>query len=252
MTRLMMSRAGRARRARTLDRIDLNQDRIVRCAVADQRRDGRIARIPAVPIGLAVDLDGLEQRRQAGGGEQHFRRQVGIAENVPAPGVHIGGGDEQLHLRFGDTIEVDAVGKDVAQRIGAMRIEIVGREDARHQIEGDEHRRSVERPAAEHHVERRAAEGAEQCRVGNAPPELLERGLGTLGAARSLAADQDGCVHGAGRGSGNALDLESRLLQKAIEDPPGKGTVRATALERQVHRGAARRRLSPWCSWRTP
>ena len=93
---------GRARRARALDRIDLNQDRIVRRAVADQRRDGGIARIAAVPIGLAVDLDGLKQRRQAGGGEQHLGRQVGVAENVPAPGVHIGGRDEQLHLRFGD------------------------------------------------------------------------------------------------------------------------------------------------------
>src|SRR5262249_2546908 len=97
------------------------------------------------------------------------------------------------------------------------------------------HGRSVERPAAEHDVERCAAEGTEQCRVGNATPELLERGLGTVGAAGRLAADKDGCVHGAGRGSGNALDLQARLLQQAIEHSPGEGAVRASALKREVH-----------------
>jgi hypothetical protein len=130
--------------------------------------------VAAVPIGLAVDLDSLKHSWQAGGGEQDLRRQFGIAENVPAPGVHIGGGDEQLHRRLGDAPEVDAVRQDVAQRVGAMRVEVVGREDARHQIEGEKHGRGVEGPSPEHDVEGRAAEGAEQGRVGDPPPELLE------------------------------------------------------------------------------
>ena len=197
LTRLTMSRALRGR-ARPFDGIDLHQDRIVRRALPDQRGDRGIARISAIPIGLAVDLDGLKHRRQAGGGEQDLWRQLGVAEDVPAPGVHIGCGDEQLDRRLGEMPEVDAVGEDVAQRIGAMRIEVVGREDARHQVEREEHWGGVERPAPEHDVERRAPEGAEQGSLRDAPPELLERRLGAVRAAGGVAADEHGGVHRAG------------------------------------------------------
>src|SRR5262245_19260260 len=48
--------AGGARQCRPLDRIDLNENRILRVAFPHQRRDGGVAGIAAVPITLAVDL----------------------------------------------------------------------------------------------------------------------------------------------------------------------------------------------------
>ena len=196
LTRFTMSRRC-VRGAWSFDGIDLHQDRIVRGALPDQRGNGGIARISAIPIGLAVDLDGLKHRRQAGGGEQDLRRQLGVAE-MPAPGVHIGCGDEQLDRRLGEVPEVDAVGEDVAQRIGAMRIEVIGREDARHQVEREEHWGGVERPAPEHDVEGCAPKGAEQGSLRDAPPKLFEGRLGAVRAACGVAADEDRRVHGAG------------------------------------------------------
>ena len=58
----------------------------LRRAFADQRRDGGIAGVAAVPIGLAVDLDSLKHQlagRQRRAGPQAVN--LNIAENVPGP-----------------------------------------------------------------------------------------------------------------------------------------------------------------------
>src|SRR5215469_15217542 len=60
---------GRARRAFAFNRIDRDDDRVLRCAFAHQRRDGQVAGIAAVPIGLAIDLYGLKHGGQAGRGD---------------------------------------------------------------------------------------------------------------------------------------------------------------------------------------
>src|SRR5436853_478383 len=76
--------ARRTWRALAFDGIDRNKQCIVRCTFAYQWGDGRIARIAAVPIGLAVDLYGLKQRRQAGGRQQHIRRELIVSEYAAA------------------------------------------------------------------------------------------------------------------------------------------------------------------------
>ena len=83
-----------ARRAVPMHRIDLNENRVLGGAFAHQRGDGGIAGIAAVPIRLAVDLDGLKHGRQARRGEQDVRRDGVVAKHVAAAGMHIGGGDE--------------------------------------------------------------------------------------------------------------------------------------------------------------
>jgi hypothetical protein len=75
-----MSRA--TRRARPFDRVDRYQDGAVRDQLGDQQDQGRIAGEAAVPAGLAVDLHGLEELRQTGGGEQRLPRDVAVAENA--------------------------------------------------------------------------------------------------------------------------------------------------------------------------
>ena len=42
---------------------------VARAAAVDQREDGRVAHVAAVPIGLAADLDGLEHEGQAARGK---------------------------------------------------------------------------------------------------------------------------------------------------------------------------------------
>ena len=226
--------ARRARHARPLHRVDRDEDRVARRAFAHQRRHGRISRIAAVPVGLAVDLDRLEHGGQAGRGEQHVGRELAVAEHPAAPGAHVGRGDEQLDRAPRQALEIDRAGEDVAERVGSERVEIVGREQPRHHVHGDEGRRLVERPAAEQDVERAAPERAEPRRLRHALPEGGERRACSFGAAIGVAVGQHGGVHGAGRGAGDAVDLEPRLFQQPVEHAPGEGAVRAAALQGEV------------------
>ena len=95
-------------------------------ALADQRRDGGIPDEAAIPIGFAVDFDRPEHRRETRRGEQDVGRDVRISKYVSTAGSHIRRGDEQLDRRTSQTVEVDALDKDVAQRIEAEWIEVVG------------------------------------------------------------------------------------------------------------------------------
>ena len=126
-------------------------------------------------------------------------------------------------------VEVDALGEDVAQRIGAARIEVVGREQPRHQVHGDEDRRVVERPAAEQHVERAALERAELRRIGDPAPEVLERGARALGAppaacrgrARRRSSRRPRCRRcRRSRSQGSSSRRSSTPQVKAPCDPP--------------------------------
>ena len=104
-----------------LDRVDRNENGVLRFALPDERRDRGIAGIAAVPVRLAVDLDRLKHGRQTGRGEQNVRRNGVVLEHVTAAGPHIGGGDEELDGRLRQPLEIDEVGQNVAQRIFALR-----------------------------------------------------------------------------------------------------------------------------------
>jgi hypothetical protein len=54
-----------SRRSRALDGIDSDENRVVRIAFPHQWSHRGIARVTAVPVELAVDLDGMEQGWQA-------------------------------------------------------------------------------------------------------------------------------------------------------------------------------------------
>ena len=92
----------------------------------------------------------------------------------------------------------------------------------------------VERPATEQHVERPALERAERAARETLRQKLSKRGARAFGPAFGMAIDQHGGVHRAGRGAGNAVDLQPGLLEQAIENAPGKGAVRAAALQREI------------------
>ncbi len=91
---------GRARRFVAFDRVDLNKNGVLRFALPDEGGDRRIAGIAAVPVGLAVDLYGLEHGWKTGRGEQNVRRYGAVLEHVTAASPDIGGGDEELYGRL--------------------------------------------------------------------------------------------------------------------------------------------------------
>ena len=227
--------ARRARRAGTLDGIDLHQDGVARLALAHQRGDGRIAGIAAVPVGIAVDLDGLEHVWQAGRRQQRIDRQISVAEHPSAAGTHVGRGHEQLDRPLGQMREIDGFGEDGAQGIGPARVQVVGREQPCDHVHGQERGRVVQGPAPEQHIERAAPEGAELRGPRHPAPERLQRTTGPLCPALGIAVHQDGRIHGSGRRAGNAIQLKFRLFKQPVEHAPGKSSVGTASLQRKVH-----------------
>ena len=73
---------------------------------------------------------------------------------------------------------------------------------------------------------RRAQSGG----IGDAPPEPFQCQTSPLRPTLGDAAAQNRSIHGPGRGAGNAIALNPGYLQHSIQDAPGEGTVRATAL----------------------
>ena len=227
--------AGRARDAGALDRIDLDQDGVVRTGFTHQRGNGGIAGEAAIPIGLTVDLDGLEHHGETGRGEQGVGGQVGIAEHARAAGAHAGGGGEHLDRRLGQSGEVDGLGQDIPQRVEVAGIEVIGGEQARGQVAEDEGRRVVHRPLAQQHVDWTATQRAQQGRIRGQLPEAFQGDPGALGATRGIAVAQDRGIHGPGGGTGESVDAEPGLLQEPVQHPPGEGAVGPPTLQGEVH-----------------
>src|SRR5271166_275688 len=224
----------RARGPFTLDRVDLNKNGILRFAFPNERRDRGITGITSVPVGLAVDLYGLEHGGQTSRGEQNVRRNSIVLEHVTAAGPNIGSGDEELYRCSRQPLEIDCFGKNCTQWIFSHRIQVIGRQQARHEIHDDVERRRVQRPAAEKHIERPAPERAEASRLGDAAPEILQGRAGAGGPAFRVAIDQHRGIHRAGRRARNAVDSEPGLLEQTIEHAPGECPVRASALQREI------------------
>ena len=176
---------------------------------------------------------------------KHVRRDRSVAKDAAAAGADVRSGDEQLDRRARHPVEIDRLGEDVAQRIGPARVQLVGREQARHEIHRDEGGRIIERPAAHEHIEGCALERAEPGSLGHLAPECLQGSAGIPGPALGETVGEHHGVHGARRRSRDAVDAEPRLLQQPIEDAPGEGAVRASALERQINEDRALGSLRP-------
>ena len=217
-----------------LHRVDLDDDDVVGFRRLQERKHRRVAHVAAVPVRHAVDLDGAKQQRQRRRRHHHVRVDLVAREDVRAAGVHVGGGNEQFEFAAAHRVEIDEAVDQVAQRIDVQRIEIVGREIARHRLEPALHRRSRKRQQREQPVGDRALHWRQvAARAGRAPErgEPLARLL--RAAAREPVGDHHG-VDGAGRCAGNAGDLQPAVGEQMIGDAPGERAVRAAALQREV------------------
>src|SRR6516162_3742026 len=92
----------------------------------------------------------------------------------------------------------------------------------------------VQAPTIEKNVEKSAAQRTQQGGARHVAPEALEGRTRRLRAALGMTVDEHGRIHRPCRCSRDAVDLQPRLLEQAIESAPGKGTVRAAALQREI------------------
>jgi hypothetical protein len=193
--------------------------------------------VAAVPIGHAVDLDGAEQERQRGRGHDHLGRDLRAGEDAQLAGVDVGGGDEQFEGAVAaDRLEIDEALDHLLERIDVEWVEIVGREQPRHCAEPQR----LARDEWEQPLGHAALQVGQMAVDADRPPEIREPLARLVSAAAGEAVGQHDRVHRTRRRSRNAFDLGAAVLEQLIEDAPGKGTVRAAALQSEIDRLAAR------------
>ena len=162
-------------------------------------------------------------------------------------GLHIGRRDENLQVGIGaQRFEIDEPLDQILERIDVERIDVIGREIARHRVEPGLHRRAFERRERQQPLHDGALQGRQAAAGGGRAPELGEPLLRLLAAAACKAVGQHHGIHRARRRAGNALDGEPVVAQKLFEHAPGEGAVRAAALQREIDAlGLAARRFAP-------
>ena len=73
-----------ARRFRTIDGINSDDNQIAARHFGEQRSDGGVSRKSAVPIWLAINLYGAKELRQARRSQQSIDREVLVSEDAPS------------------------------------------------------------------------------------------------------------------------------------------------------------------------
>src|SRR5271157_659761 len=120
----------RLRNIRAVERVDLDQDDVAGIAFVDEREEGRITHVTAIPISLSVDFDGFEHEWQTSRRHDAVEPNLGLPENLRLAGADIGRCQKNFEpLRVVDRVEVDALTDDVAQGVEVHRIGIIRRKD---------------------------------------------------------------------------------------------------------------------------
>ncbi len=212
-----------------LDAGQLDDQRIVDGAFAGERNEIGIGGEAAVPIGRAVDGHGVMDRRQAGRRQHRVHGEFAAAEKARAARGDIGRGHQQLGARRrAQQREIDVGFEELAERIEAQRIEIVGREQRRHVLHGGR-----AREAREHRIE---ADEIGQADLGDRFPDRAQLGPRALRSPLGKAGGERRGIHGARARPAQPADLEVVVLEQAVEHAPREGAVRAAALEREIER----------------
>ncbi len=203
--------------------IHLDDHDVATAALPHQRFEHRIAHEAAVPVVLAVDLDGLVNLGQAGGSEQHLHRERLAREDAQTVGPHVGGRNVELDAPAPPhAIEVDRVREHVPQGIDVEWVELVRRQRVREPVE----------PPGKW-VRRPCEIGDEGAVAAHRPPEVFQRLFRSCGAAFFEPIRQHRGVHGAGARAADGLDDQALILQYSLQHTPGEGAMGASALERQ-------------------
>jgi NADPH:quinone reductase-like Zn-dependent oxidoreductase len=209
----------------TLQRAQQHQQHIARIAVVEQREDGRIGGVAAVPVGLAFDLYRMVDLGQAGRGEQHVQGEFAFAEHTQLAGVGLCGTDKQLEgTGRAQPVEVDLCRDQVAQGIEVEGVELRWRKVPRpvgQQLAG---RRQTDRLALalSHHADRHL--------LADARPEVVQRLAGAVASILDPAVGHDHGVHRPRTAAAEPFEVNPRVRQQSVKHAPGERSVGASAL----------------------
>ena len=204
-----------------------DDQRIRNGALARQRHQIGVGGEAAVPVGAPVDGDRVMDGGQARRSQHRLDRELAAPEQARAAGCHVGGGDQQLGAGArAQQREIDVRLEQLAERIEAQRIEVVGREQARH-LRQRLRAADAGKPGI---VAQEIGDAGLRHRLPHGP----ELGAGARPAALGEARRQGDGIDGAGAGGADPADVEGLVLEQAIEHAPGEGAVRAAPLERQI------------------
>ena len=168
----------------------------------------------------------MVELRQAGRGEHHVERDLVVAEEPQPAILHRRGADQQADRRGpAQPREIDLLGQDLAQRVEAERIELVGRQQPRREFQRQ--RRGARHGAAEPHQRAGAAD---------APPEALEPRPRRCRPAFGQPVGEQHGVDRAGADAAHHVERHRILLQELVEHAPGESAEGAAALQRQRQR----------------
>ena len=147
--------------------------------------------------------------------------------------MDVGRGDEQFRALAGaDRVEVDEALDQVLERIDVERIEIIGREHARHGAEPQPFARN-ERKQSLDHV---ALQVSETTVDAHRPPEIGEPLARLFAPAAGEPIGQHDRIHRSRRRARHSFDLEAAILEQLVEYPPSESAMGAAPLQREIDR----------------
>ena len=122
----------RSRRIVASQRGQQHEQHIFCVTLVEQRKHRRVRGVAAVPVRLAIDIDGMMNLRQACRSHEHVDRQLMLAKDPQLAGGGLRGRDEQLErAACAHGLEVDEWRQQIAQRVEFARVDLCGREVAR-------------------------------------------------------------------------------------------------------------------------
>jgi hypothetical protein len=224
------------------ERCEQNEQHVGRLALVEEREHRRVCRVAAIPVRLAVDVDGRMDLRQTGRREENVSRHLGLAEDAKPAGRDLSGADEELErTACSKCLEIYLSLEDVPQRIHTQRVQLGRREETcpcREHLAGG---REPDRLLVSRSHERR------RHLLADLRPERSEAVARAGAASLEPSVGEDHGVHGSRAAPAESLDFEPRVFEQPLEHSPGKGAVSTSALEGKVHSAglAAHGRFDP-------
>ncbi len=204
----------------------MHDDDVAAVAGVDQGEDRGIAHIAAVPIVLAIDLDSLKHRREAGGSEHRIGTDFAPLEDPQPVRSDVACADEHLHfVESPQSSEVDLLVQYLAQRMIVARIGLVRREHARIEIQEHPAGGKVEIARPPEAIDPRRLHDRVCALGGHSLPEFSQAPSGAFAARLHEAIGDNGRVHGPRAGADDALDGDARILEQPVENSPGESAV---------------------------
>ena len=142
-----------------------------------------------------------------------------------------------------DRLEVDETLDQLLERVDVERVEIVGREHARHGAEPQ--------PFARHEREQPlddvALQVSEMAVDAHRAPEIGEPLARLFRPAAGEPVGEHDRIHRSRRRAGHAFDLDAAVLEQLVEHPPGESAMGAASLQGEIDRLARAASALPGC-----